>query len=192
MKQKMRFVVLVILTTTTTLGLLSCSSKKPVATVKVVQEPETEVAVPCEDQVSDKNFFRGQGIAQSKDLNTAREKARMNANQELATTISLVTRRVSERYVNDAGQSPADYSEIFETLTREVVQKELSNVRVSCNKTMKTTDGMYKVYMAVEADKNAVFDAIDKKAEINRKIETIYQREKFRELFNSEIENLPR
>ncbi|GHT59187.1 hypothetical protein AGMMS50239_05240 [Bacteroidia bacterium] len=164
----------------------SCGGAKPVAKV----EQEKEVIVPCDDQVSDKNFFRGQGIGQSKDLNTAREKARMNANQALATGISVVTKRVSERYVNDAGQSPADYAETFETLSREVVQQELSNVRVSCSKTMKTADGMYKVYMAVEAAKTEVFDAIDRKAQVNRKVETIYEREKFRKIFDSEMDKI--
>ncbi|MCL2596461.1 MAG: hypothetical protein FWD66_02115 [Paludibacter sp.] len=163
--------------------LQSCGGAKPVAKVN----QETEVTVPCEDQVTDKNFFRGQGTAQSKDLNTAREKARMNANNALATSIQVTTKRVTERYVNDAGQSPADYAETFESLTREAVQETLNNVTVSCNKTMKTTDGMYKVYMAVEASKNEVFDAVNKRTEVNRKIETIYNREKFRKIFDEEM-----
>ncbi len=167
--------------------LISCGSSKPQHITTA--NHETEIVVPCDDQFTDSNFFRGQGIGQSKDLNTAREKARMNANQELATNVRVLSKRVAERYVNDAGQKPADYAEIFESLTREVVQQELSNVRVSCNKTMQTQDGMYKVYMAVEVDKTTVFDALDRKAEANKKIETLYNRETFRHIFNQEMDD---
>ena len=166
---------------------VSCGSSKPAQITSV--NHETEVSVPCDDQFTDNNFFRGMGIGQSKDLNTAREKARMNANQELATGISVLSKRVAEKYVNDAGQKPADYAETFESLTREVVQQELSNVRVSCNKTTRTQDGMYKVYMAVEASKDEVFSALDRKADADKKLETLYNREKFRQVYNQEMDD---
>ena len=166
---------------------VSCGSSKPQQITSV--NKETEISVPCDDQFTDNNFFRGQGTGQSKDLNTAREKARMNANQELATGISALSKRVAERYVNDAGQKPADYAETFESLTREVVQQELNNVRVSCNKTVRTQDGMYKVYMAVEAGKTEVFEAFDRRAESNKKMETLYNREKFRQIYNQEMDD---
>ena len=170
------------------LALQSCGSSKPVAIAKVNEE--TEISVPCEDQVTDKDFFRGQGVGQSKDLNTAREKARMNANNALATSIQVMTKRVAESYVNDAGQSAADYATTFESLTREATQETLNNVAISCNKTTKTSDGLYKSYIAVEVGRNEVFEAIDKRAEVNRKIETIYNREKFRKIFDEEMDKM--
>jgi hypothetical protein len=166
-------------------GLTSCKGSQSVAQVN----QETEVNIPCSDQFTDKNFFRGQGVGQSKDLNSAREKARMNANQELSGSIATLSKRVAEKYVNDAGQQLADYAETFESLTLEVVEQQINNVRVSCNKTMKTTDGMYKIYMAVEVGKDEVFDALNRKAEMNKKMETLYEREKFRQIYNQEMED---
>lgn len=162
---------------------MACGGPKSVTKVT----GEEEVDVPCSDQYSDKNFFRGQGIGQSKDLNTAREKARMAANVELAGNISALIKQVSENYVNDAGQSPDDYSGTFESLARQVIRQQISNVAVSCNKTF-TKGGMYKVYMAVEAGKKEVFDALDKQAALSEEIKTLYDREKFREQFDREME----
>jgi hypothetical protein len=165
---------------------LSCGSTKKVSVTKL--NGEVEVTTPCGDYFTDKDYFRGVGIGQSKDMNTAREKARMNANTELATGISTLTKRVAERYVNDAGQTPADYAETFESLTREVVQQELSNVRVACNTTTQTPDGMYKCYMALEVTKEEVFAGVDRRAKAQDKIATLYDREKFRKVYNDEMD----
>jgi hypothetical protein len=50
----------------------ACGGPKSIAKVA----GETEVSVPCDDKRTDAQFFRGLGVGQSKDLNTAREKAR--------------------------------------------------------------------------------------------------------------------
>jgi hypothetical protein len=148
---------------------------------------EKEVSIPCDDKRTDKDFFRGLGIGQSKDLNTARDKARMAANAELAGSISTIIKQVQERYVNDAGQKPSDYSELFEGMTKQVVNQQISNLSVACNKTTKTTDGMYKVYMAVEANKEEVYKALERGFEAEKKLETLFNREKFRENFDAEM-----
>lgn len=165
--------------------LYSCGSSKKVSVVDTNREQVVEV--PCSELRTDENFFRGFGIGQSKDLNTAREKARMNANAELASNISVFVKRVAEKYVNDAGQSPADYSGTFESMTREVVSQQMSNIATACNKTTQTQDGMYKVYMAVEAPKGEVFEAMDRRAEGSKKLETLFNREKFRKTFDEEM-----
>ncbi len=163
---------------------LSSCGPKSVATAA----GEKEVSVPCDDKRTDKDYFRGLGIGQSKDLNTAREKARMAANAELAGSMSTLIKQVAERYVNDAGQKPADFAETFEAMTKQVVNQQINNVSVACNKTMKTQDdAMYKVYMAVEANKEEVYKALEKSAESNKKLETLFNREKFRQNFDAEM-----
>jgi hypothetical protein len=163
----------------------SCGGAKPIAIAQV--NNEQEVTVPCDDKFTDKDFFRGQGVGQSKDLNTARDKARMAANTELAGSISTLIKQVSEKYVNDAGQSPADYGETFDALSKQVINQQISNVQVCCNKTMRTQDGMYKIYVAVEANKNEVFQTLDRAASANKKLETMYDREKFRANYDAEM-----
>ncbi|MDR0414531.1 MAG: hypothetical protein LBH84_03855 [Prevotellaceae bacterium] len=162
-----------------------CSSCSPKSVAVIAGEKE--VSIPCDDKRTDKNFFRGQGIGQSKDLNTARDKARMNANAELAGSITTTIKQVQERYVNDAGQKPSDYSELFEGLTKQVVNQQISNLSIACNKTTKTTDGMYKVYMAVEANKEEVYKALERGFEAEKKLETLFNREKFRQSFEEEM-----
>jgi hypothetical protein len=169
-----------------TVTLLSCGGSKPLLVTQA--NNEVEILVPCSDFFTDKSFFRGQGVGQSKDLNTAREKARMAANTELAGSISTLIKQVSEKYVNDAGQSPADYAETFEALSKQVINQQISNVTVCCNKTVRTQDGMYKVYAAVQADTKNVFDAVDKNAAADKKIMTLYDREKFRANYDAEMD----
>jgi hypothetical protein len=162
-----------------------CSSCAPKSVV--VASGETKVSIPCDDKRTDKEFFRGLGIGQSKDLNTARDKARMAANAELAGSITTIIKQVQERYVNDAGQKPSDYSELFEGLTKQVVNQQINNVSVACNQTTTTPDGMYKVYMAVEANKEEVYKALEKGFEAEKKLETLFNREKFRQNFDAEM-----
>jgi uncharacterized protein (UPF0333 family) len=164
----------------------SCGGSKQAPSVAQVNQ-ETEVSIPCDDKFTDKEFFRGIGIGQSKDLNTARDKARMAANAELAGSISTLIKRVAEKYVNDAGQVPADYAETFEAMSKEIIQQQISNVSIACNKTMRTTDNMYKVYMATEVRKEEVFATLERNAAANNKLETIFNREKFRKNFDEEM-----
>ncbi|GHU93863.1 hypothetical protein FACS1894156_1320 [Bacteroidia bacterium] len=178
--------IYVIVCAVSAIALASCGSSKPVSVV--AESGAKEVSVPCSDLFTDKDFFRGQGSGTSKDLNTAREKARMVANAELAGSVQTLIRQVGERYVNDAGQSPADYGATYESLTRQVVEQTISNVRVACNKSTQTKDGMYTVYLAVEAGKDEIFAAIDRAAAADKKIETLYEREKFRATYNEELE----
>jgi len=161
------------------------TSSKPITKVN----EEVEISVPCAEYFTDANFFRGQGVAQSKDLNTAREKARMAANTELAGSMTTWIKQLSEKYVSDFGQTPADYEESFESLTRQKIDEQMSNVTVACNKVTKTSDNMYKVYMAVEVDRKKVFESLDKSLSADKKLSTMYQKEKFRALYEAEMES---
>ncbi|MDR3286923.1 MAG: hypothetical protein LBT27_05730 [Prevotellaceae bacterium] len=183
--RKNKFITIIAISAITILC-YSCGGTKAVPITKALNE--TKVSVPCENSHTDKDFFRGMGVGQSKDLNTARDKARMAANTELASSISTLIKRVAEKYVNDAGQVPSDYAETFEALTREVIQQQISNVSIACNETMRTSDNMYKVYMATEAKKEEVFATLERNAAANKKFETIFNREKFRKHFDEEMD----
>ena len=162
------------------------SSCGPKSVAKIAGE--REVSVPCADFSTDDKFFRGVGTAQSGDLNTARERARMAANTELATSMSAVIKSVSERYVNDAGVTAADFAQLFEGLTRQVVNQQINNVRVACNQTNQTQDGtMYRVYMAVEASKEEVLAELQRQAAADQRIQTLFDRERFRQSYEAEM-----
>ncbi|MDR3328557.1 MAG: hypothetical protein LBS63_00420 [Prevotellaceae bacterium] len=163
----------------------SCGGTKDV----VKASGEQKITVPCAGAAfrTDKDFFRGVGDATSKSLSTARDKARMIANTALSGSITTTMKSVAERYVNDAGQSPADYSETFESMTKQVINQQISNVGVACEETTQANDGMFHVYMAVEASKEEVFKALERSAGAEKKLETIFNREKFRKQFDDEM-----
>lgn len=169
------------------LMIVGCKSNKPVSITKV--NDEIEVLVPCAEYSTDADFFRGQGVGQSKDLNTAREKARMAAYTELASSMRVWIKQLTEKYVNDSGHIPADYGETFESLSKQKIDEQMSNIMIVCNKTMRTSDGMYKVYLAAEADRKKIFESFEQGFSSDKKLETLYNREKFRKLYSEEMES---
>jgi hypothetical protein len=148
---------------------------------------EKKVTVPCADKTTDKDFFRGFGVGQSKDLNTARQKARMAANEELAGSMTTIIKSVLERYVNDAGNVPADFSQTFEGMAKQVINQEINNLEIACHETTQTQDGMYKYYIAVQASKKDVLEKLERQAAADQKLETLFNREKFRQNFDAEM-----
>jgi len=162
---------------------LSSCGKKTVPEIAGAKK----VVVPCADKSTDKDFFRGFGVGKSKDLNTARQKARMAANEELAGSMTTIIKSVTEKYVNDAGNVPADFSQTFEVMSRQVVNQEINNVQMACQETTQTKDGMYEFYIAVQASKKDVLEKLEREAAANQKLETAFNREKFREKFDAEM-----
>ena len=69
---------------------------------KSVTKGRQEVSFPCQEQgKSDKNHFRASATAKSADLNAAKQKAMLNAKQELASRIESTIKSVTENYINE-------------------------------------------------------------------------------------------
>ncbi len=164
----------------------SCGSSKPAS----VTANATEVSVPCAEYASDNQFFRGMGSGSSRDLNTARLKANTAAAAELAAGISQTIKRVVENYVNEMDNAQKqDFGQTFEAMTTNVVNQTVSNTRTACNKTVQNKDGGYTVYMALEVNKEEFQKTLENGALQDKKISLLFDREKFREKYDEEMEN---
>jgi hypothetical protein len=163
----------------------SCGGSKKTAPTQGAKE----VNVPCTEYFSDAKFFRGAGNGKSHDLNTARLKAHTTASAELAASINQQIKRVVEQYTNDMEvNSKMEFGQSFEALTTTVVNQSVSNTQVACNKTMQEKDGSYSVYMALEVNKDEFMKTLEDAATQDKKINLLYDREKFREKYNQEME----
>ncbi len=166
------------------------SSEKPVSADKEIGKILEEL--PCEDKGrSDKNFFRASALATSSDLSLASEKALLLAKQRLVTLINSNTKSVTDRYVNEREVKDAsEFEQKFENLTREVADETLNNIVVVCEKKSVLDNKQYRGFIAIEVSKEDILNGIQRKVTNNEKLQLDYDKKKFEEVFNSEMEKM--
>ena len=57
-------------------------------------------------------------------------------------------------------------------------------------KVFKETDGKYSYWVAIETSKQAILDGVSDKISKNQKLQLDYDKKKFEEVFNSEMDKL--
>ena len=156
----------------------SCGSSKPVA--QPVQQPavqqDVEINVPCSgpEFQTNKEYFRASAMGLSTD--------------EIATAIGAKVKSVTDSYVSSYQQGENDESKSrYQSLTRTVVEQELSGTRVICEKTMKTPDGKYKVYVSLELAGQEIMDAMANRIKNDEKLRIDFEYEKFKKVFEEEM-----
>lgn len=170
--------------------LLAACSKSRRATRKTVGVELKEL--PCEeDSRSNNKYFRAHGIGESQNLTTAKQKALLNAKQNVASLINSTLKSVTDNYVNERTfGDDSEFEAKFESMTREVVQQKLSDVEVTCQKNTSMKDGTYKSFYAIQIDKNVILNDIQNGISRDKKLQIDYDKMKFEEKFNQEMEKL--
>jgi hypothetical protein len=182
---KVSFIIVMILLVA---AFSSCRPKK-------VDGPSTgavELTIPCQSEGrSDIDFFRADNSAKSRNMSLSREKALTMAKQRLSGLIESQIKSVTDRYVNEYEVGDAmDFSGKFENLTREVVNQTLINIAIICEKTFQETDGTYTTYIAIEVDKETLFNGFDKQIAKDQKLQVDYDKMKFEQIFNEEMDKM--
>ena len=155
----------------------SCGSSKPVT--QTVQQPavqqDVEINVPCSgpEFQTNKEYFRASSMGFSTDMSTA---------------INAKVKSVTDSYVSSYQQGENDESKSrYQSLTRTVVEQELSGTRVICEKTMKTPDGKYKVYVSLELAGEEIMNAMANRIKNDDKLRIDFEYEKFKKIFEEEM-----
>ena len=152
-----------------------------------------EISVPFSESKykSDKEFFRAKQSGKSQDLATSKKIALQNAKSELAGNIKAVVKRVTDQYTNQRTVGDKqDFENKFEELAREVVDQTLTDVRIIDEKIFKETDGRYSYWVAIETSKQSILEGVAAKITKNEKLQLDYDKKKFEEVFNSEMEKM--
>jgi len=175
-------------------SLISVTSCKTQQAVVKPTESMVEVVTPCSDDEfhSDAKFFRGAGIGNSQDQATAKSKANLDAARNLAASINRTLKSVTDRYTNERqiGEN-SEFEQKFEEMTRDVVNQEMNNVSTVCSKTFQDPkDKKYKVYMALEVAKDELLNNIKDKISKDQKLQLDYDKQKFENIFNEEMDKL--
>ena len=174
-------------------GLLGVSCSKKVA----APQGETEVIVPCSgpEYRTNNKYIRASAVGLSGDMNMAKKKALTEVSAQLASSMNQLVERVAINYGNSyqVGESEEAKSK-FEDMAKIVVKEKLSGLRIICEKTMRTSDGKYKVYIAAELAGDELMDGINscvsKSISNDTKLRIDYDYEKFKKVFEEEMSKL--
>lgn len=167
----------------------ACKGKKEV----VAPKGETEVIIPCSgpEYFSSKKYFRANAVGESIDQMTSKKKAMSNAKAQLAGDISTTMKVVSDNYVKSSEfNNKEELLERFEENARTVINQRLAGIKTICEKLMKTPEGRYKTYLAIELSGE---DLLEEYSEVLSKDESLkidYNYEKFKETFEKEMEKM--
>ncbi|HEY5692398.1 MAG TPA: hypothetical protein VIS49_13145 [Cyclobacteriaceae bacterium] len=151
---------------------------------------EQEVIVPCSgpDYFTNNKYFRANSIGESQDQVTSKKKALTNARNELAQSIQTTVKTVTDNYVNSREMNNKEQvEERFESLNREVVDQTITGVRTLCEKLVKTENGTYKTYVAIELSADELVSKYNERLSKDEMLKIDYDYEKFKETFEKEM-----
>jgi signal recognition particle GTPase len=175
----------------------SCGKKKKAAVETPKPTGEVLINEYCssDEYRSTKEAFRATATGESMDRETAKKKARSNAQAELAKTISSTMKIVGDNYVNSTEfNNKEEVTETFQEMARTLVDQEIRGAVEICEKLTQRTgaDGKitYVSYMALELSGKSIADAYSAGLSSNEKIKADYNYEKFKETFEKEMEKL--
>jgi hypothetical protein len=153
-----------------------------------------EITIPCQDKgYSDAEYFRAAGNGKSRNLATSKDKAMLNAKTRLAGLINSTIKSVTEQYTNEMDVGDAtEFEQSFEQMTRDVVKQQLVEVGVTCEKTGTGKEGLYETYLAIQVKKDHIYNGIDEGISKDKKLQLKYDRMKFKEKFDEEMDKLER
>lgn len=171
---------------------VSCKSKKG-QKVSVDKTSGMEVLnLPCDEyKSSTSSAFRAVQSQKSSDLSLSREKALVMAKQRLAGLIQTTMTSVTDRYADEyQANSALEMKGKYNNLTREIINQQLNDVSILCEKTVKENDGSYMTFVAVEMNKDALKEAMQRKISSDAKLNIDYDKMKFEQIYNDEMKKL--
>lgn len=151
---------------------------------------EQEIIVPCSgpDYFTNNKYFRANSLGESQDQVTSKKKALTNARNELAQSISTTVKTVTDNYVNSREMNNKEQvEERFESLNREVVDQTITGVRTLCEKLVKTANGTYKTYVAIELSADELVSKYNERLSKDEMLKIDYDYEKFKDTFEKEM-----
>jgi predicted transcriptional regulator YdeE len=141
---------------------------------------------------SDKDYFRATQTGNSLDESTAKKRALLNANAELAASIQKLIKSVSLEYTNDLKvQENKEVQNGFEEQILQVVKLTLADVQTIGEELyVEKKDKSYTYYICVEISKKSILDGLDNNISKNQRLRYDYNKEKFEGVFNTEMDKL--
>jgi len=170
---------------------LTNCSRKTTPIQKETGAVKLSIPFSSDQYKSDKDHFRKTASGNGPDMQYAKEMALLNAKAGMTADINSLVQRVFDQYKNQRTiQNKSEFELKAEQQTIEAVREVIANVKDLGEEVMKETDGSYTYYVAIEVSKDEVFKQIDSKISSDDKLQLDYDKYKFQEIYNREMENL--
>lgn len=167
----------------------ACRSKKDLAK----ETGATKITVPLtgKEYNSNDDYFRTKSSGKSPDLTTSKKIALSNSKAELAGLIQATVKRVTDNYTNQRSIGDRqEYSNKFEEMAREVVNQKLTDVKIIGEEIYKEANNTFTYWIAIEVSKEAILNGLNSSISKNEKLKLDYDKMKFEEIFNQEMNKL--
>ena len=185
------FTIAILVAVVTIFGSACKKKKKVVETPKPVGEVLINEYCTGDQYMSTKEAFRATATGESMDRETAKKKARSNANAEMAKTINTTMKIVGDNYVNSTEfNNKEDLEERFEQLNRTIVDQTLSGIKMICEKQVQVDKGGYRTYVAIELSASDIVQKYNENLSQDQRLKIDYDYEKFKETFNKEMDKM--
>lgn len=174
-------------------ALVSCGGSKAVAPTVAVAD-EVEISVPCSgiEFTTSTEYFRANASGLSTNMEQSTSKAMLTAQSRLAASINTLIKSVTDSYTSSYEENDnEEFRSRFQNITRGVVNEQLKGTRTICTKTMKTSDGKYRTYLAIELAGADIAKGIAEKVNADSKLRTDFEYSKYEDIFNKEMAEYP-
>lgn len=168
--------------------LLACGGKKELS-----QNKDIEVIEPCSgpEYVSDSKHFRASAMGISNSQEIAKQKAMTSARSKLASSIQTKVKTVTDNYLSSYELNQAEEAKgRFQSITREISNQTLNEIKTICQKLMQGQDGKYKSYVTIEIGSDDIIKELNNKISNDDKLRIDYEYEKFKKVFEEEMKNI--
>jgi hypothetical protein len=160
--------------------LVSCKTSK-------LPKGEEEVVNLCPANNS-KEYFRASAVGASIDQNASYDLAYNACTERLGLAMNQKIEIMRDNYLADNKVNNAEeFKQKFQNMSRTIVQQSLIGVTVTCNKTVKTSDGKYKTYLAVELSSTELLNKYNQAISKDDQLKLDYDYEKFKKEFEKEM-----
>jgi predicted NAD-dependent protein-ADP-ribosyltransferase YbiA (DUF1768 family) len=164
-----------------------CKSSKDISKV----DKMTEIGIPLsgKDYETNKDYFRAKQVGESPDLATAKKIAEQNAKSEMAGNIQSLIKRVTDQYTNQRSVADSkEWENIFEELSREIVNQELIDVKIVGEKLFQKDDNTYQYWIVLEVLKETLLNGLAEGVSNDKKLQLDFDKFQFEKIFNEEME----
>lgn len=154
-----------------------------------------KVKEPFSDVRSDKKFFRAVTNAESPRIDIAKMRSETATKAKLGALISTTVKQVTDQYVEQLSVgNKTEVNEKFQAMTRTVTNQTLVGINIKDQEcfTKKSKEGelTYNCYTVLELSKEEFQEAQDKAISKDDKLKLSYDRKKYEETFDKEMDKL--
>lgn len=116
---------------------------------------ETDITQLC-NFTTDENDFYGNGVAESTDMQMAKDKAITAARAQVANALKVSVEQFTKRFRSDVND---ELDQKTEDSLQSITVQTMSGCTVVCERVVRAENGKYRAYVSVKLPKQKVIDA---------------------------------